>query len=1183
MTEGSDRQNKAILYGKLVRDRIPEIIRRHGKTPFTRRIGGKEAASAIGEKILEEAFELYSQFTRGNREEILKESADVLEIVLKALENHGLTLEDLLSQANSRRKERGGFEKQIFLDQVDGGELCEVEFQRSPRFVFNPYPHGKLLHIIRAELAQSRSARIASAFYSPSATNLLVAEISKFLDAGGCLKILLSTMGNITRPEYLEHLAAQVPDESLRVFHPPGIPFSKAPPHFHVKTWLFEHSDGQGAMLVGSSNFTEGGLLNNIEWNYFSPREINVSFEGEDPPFQSAVKEFERLWKDEAVPVTKRFIAGYKERCPSTVEWTPRPEIHTEIFEHASAYGNHTFPVQPNGAQKRALESLAAQRERGATKAAVVAATGIGKTYLAAFDFKQSRCRSLLFIAHREDILASAQETFRKVMDDRLFGGIYGRGNTDAGNGRAVFAMIQSLGRNSHLDNFSPDQFEYIVVDEFHHAEAASYQRVLGHFRPDFLLGLTATPERMDGKDVLAHCDYNVAYEVRTLEAIERGWLVPFQYFAIYDEIDYEQIPWRGTHYDEAALDAALKNDTRTTIVSRNLKKYLPATGKIKALAFCTSVSHARYTAEKLSKEHHIPAIALWGEAIDSDRHEAIKRLQDENDPLRVICTVDLFNEGTDIPGLTHVLFLRPTQSFSLFLQQLGRGLRQYEGKDFLVVLDFVGNFKKSHTAPLALSGYTSLSQFVAAPGSGVQKALMHSLPEGCYVSADLEVQKLWDDQIKLIFRREMSAKDRLKIVYQDIKSDLAKGDLQLIDMLYNAYNIDPYVYLKTFGSWLQVKDFCENGDIEEFEGGLLGTPGEAFLKHIESGMNPVKSYKMVVLLSLLHLEGTSWNIKEIASEFLAHYLNHPNQIFDYDALARSSEPKNYPLSSVITHLKRMPLDKLSNSPEDCFELDSENNIFHLKAGYEPYWKLTGFRELVKDRAEFLLARYFMRARLQETVYYHPSIESEGFKISRKFADEFLADDPLAPGEKRGIQIVAGQKKFKVHLSSDAKGSAYWVSYAENSPIAEFLKGAFSPRPETGQKAFTLVAENKKLRLELPGKFVDLRGVVVEIPYAKNPTTGITARFREVLKEMPDQSQWELSFEKPGYGGSMDIDVVDGKAFRAWTGSRFEDKSRFPASIKAAATALLHEGFRGEFQVSAKDKRVVVKKSLKSV
>jgi hypothetical protein len=274
-----------------------------------------------------------------------------------------------------------------------------------------------------------------------------------------------------------------------------------------------------------------------------------------------------------------------------------------------------------------------------------------------------------------------------------------------------------------------------------------------------------------------------------------------------------------------------------------------------------------------------------------------------------------------------------------------------------------------------------------------------------------------------------------------------------------------------------------------------------------------------------------------------------------------------------------MPLDKLSNAPEDCFVLDRENDIFSLKPEYEPYWAQEAFRKLVKDRTEFVLARYFMRARLQQVIFFHPSICIDGFKLNQKFINEFFTDNPPESGENRELKIVAGEKTYNVRLSRDMDENEYRISYKEDSRIARFFQSVFTPAPETGEKAFTLIADKKKLRLELPQKSVDLRGVVIDIPYAKNPDTGITARFRKLLKENPGQSQWELAFEKPGYGGLMEIEVVVGNAFKAWTGTKFRDKTRFPARIKASATALLHEGFRGEFHVAAKGKRVVISKA----
>jgi superfamily II DNA or RNA helicase/predicted house-cleaning noncanonical NTP pyrophosphatase (MazG superfamily)/HKD family nuclease len=709
----------AIIYQKLVRDRIPEIIRSHGKTPQTRILEQSEFKDAVGAKLLEETYELYSEWKKGDSGAILKESADVLEILLTALREHGLTLDDLLAMRHNRALERGGFSEKIFLEHVGKCNFFTPDIQSCPTLIFNPIQQKRLIQVIRGELAQSKTAWIASAFYSPGITNLLMADMDNFLQQNGTLRILLSTMGNIVRPEYFTHLKTFLPDSNLRIFHPPGIPFDQNPPAFHVKTFLFHHASGSGSILIGSSNFTEAGFTRNIEWNYFSSGEVNLPFEGLSP-FESAVVEFDRFWNTSAVDVSQNFLDGYQKRFQISETDRFQMQRHvskgsgTELFENQKGYGAQTaMPIMPNAAQNEALENLSRMRIQGIPKAVAIAATGVGKTFLAAFDFRQSGCRRVLFIAHRENILFNARESFTRIIVDPDFGTIMGGGNGFTETEGSVFAMIQTLSRENHLEKFSPEHFDYIVIDEFHHSNASSYQKVLNYFKPAFLLGLTATPERMDGRDVLALCDYNIACEIRLMEAIDKSWLAPFQYYAVYDQTDYSQITWRGSHYDEAELDRALENDTRTEIIARNLLKYLPASGKIKALAFCSSIAHACYTARKLKDQHGIESTALTGQTPGEERRQVISRLQNDYDDLKVICCVDIFNEGVDIPELTHVLFLRPTQSFTVFLQQLGRALRLWPGKDFVVALDFVGNFRKAHVAPLALTGFTSIEQFV--------------------------------------------------------------------------------------------------------------------------------------------------------------------------------------------------------------------------------------------------------------------------------------------------------------------------------------------------------------------------------------------------------------------------------------------------------------------------------------
>jgi len=834
------------------------------------------------------------------------------------------------------------------------------EFQDAPRLFVSPDQERSLLGLIKSELGRSDAAWFASAFYSPGVTNLLMADFERFVEKGGTLRILLSTMGNITKPDYFAHMQTFLPGAGLRVFHPPGIPFDEDPPHFHVKAYLFRHGDGAGSMLIGSSNFSEAGFLKNIEWNYFSPGGASRPPEN-DAPFAVALRAFENYWCDQAVDVTEDFLTAYRRRWQRQHTAPAGTPVTEGIFDERRPYAAlGQVKVLPNVPQREALESLTRLRGEGVGKLAVVAATGIGKTYLAAFDFRQSGFGKILFIAHRENILRRAKESFGRVMGKPDFGTVLGGGNGRRPEDAAVFAMIQTLSRENHLRDFAPDAFDYIVVDEFHHGMAQSYRKVLDHFHPRFFLGLTATPERMDGRDVLALCDYNIAYEVRMMEAVDRGWLTPFQYFAVYDETDYDRIAWRGTRYDEEELDRALSRDTRTAILAHNLKKFLPASGKIKALAFCNTVAHARYTADHLRRDHGIAAVSLTGDSEEGEREEVIRRLRNENDPLEVVCTVDIFNEGIDIPELTHVLFLRPTESFTIFLQQIGRGLRRAPGKNFLVVIDFVGNFRKVHVAPLALMGFTSADQFIEAGRQNPQLGIGERLPEGCYLNAELDVRRIWDEEIRRIAQGGLSREERLKALYLEIRGDLGESSPTLFDFLGNPHDVDPYLFIRCFGGWLRAKLYCD-GDLPENEKRLLDTPGEALLKHIEMDLNPVKSYKMVVLKTLLELPGTAWRIETIAQGFKNYFLSHPENRYDYEELANAADPEAFPLSRVAAKLKSMPLNFLSNTGKDPFVLDREGGMFRLKDEYHPFWNDSSFRDLLRERVEFTLVRYFQR------------------------------------------------------------------------------------------------------------------------------------------------------------------------------------------------------------------------------
>jgi superfamily II DNA or RNA helicase/predicted house-cleaning noncanonical NTP pyrophosphatase (MazG superfamily)/HKD family nuclease len=970
-------------YGKMIRDRIPEIIRNAGQVPFVSTVSGLEYTQAAREKLLEEAHELFQvSCAEQQPDKLLAESADVLEVILALLKQQGLGLEDLLQKLEQRREERGGFEQGFFLESVGQPWPDQLDTEQS-RFIFNSSDSSSLLSLVRSELERSDAAWIASAFYTPGIINILTHDLNRFLARGGTAQVILSTMGNFTAPEYIEHLRDFIPGLALRVYHPPGTPYNQSPNrNFHLKAYLFRHGTGKGSAIIGSSNLTEAGFLNNIEWNYYSSGEVNLPLaEHGRTLWQSAVAEYSALWDGQCTVAGEDFLAGYRERYrqrqitpPNTLfaekagygqppSWPTAPtEYGKQISPDSPATHTEQPFITPNTAQADALRRLQALRERGARSAAVIAATGIGKTYLAALDFAQSGKEKILFIAHRENILRKAGQSFVDVLGKGLNVAVYSGSSRNPDQGAtAVFAMIQTLSRKANLQRFDPGEFDYIVVDEFHRAEAPSYRKVIDYFQPEFLLGLTATPERMDGGDVLRLCDNTIAYELRLLDAVDRGLLAPFQYFAVHDPTDYEQIAWKRTDYDEEQLDKALMTDTRTAIIAHNLRRFLPYTGKIKALAFCSSVQHARYTAQRLTKDHGLPSLSLVGDSTEQEREAAMRRLEDEQDPLNILCCVDIFNEGVDIPRLSHVLFLRPTQSFTIFLQQLGRGLRTAPHKDQLVVIDFVGNFKKAHVAPLALAGFTSLQDYIQRyNGSETANTLLQRLPKGCFLSPDLEVQKVWQHSIRGIIER-LPLKDRLLALYADIKQDLGGGSPTLMDFFAHSPDADPKPFIDHFGSWLKTKQAAE--DLVQDEAKIMGTPAERFLEYLETELNPNKSYKMVVLKTILDMPGSSWTVTDIAQGFLDYFLRHRERIVDYDELAKASDPVAFPLHRVERKLMEMPLKFLSNKEDDWFVLNRKERKFMVKDILKAQWSGDKLSDLIRDRVVYTLAKYFYTSR----------------------------------------------------------------------------------------------------------------------------------------------------------------------------------------------------------------------------
>ena len=452
----------------------------------------------------------------------------------------------------------------------------------------------------------------------------------------------------------------------------------------HAKAWFFHRESGSHTAYIGSSNLSRAALHEGLEWN------VRLS------------------WRDSA-PLLSKFRAAFESYWGAD-EFEPyepgrdRERVARALAAQRASGGERSLALRldlaPHSHQEPMLEALRVERERGHWKNLLVAPTGTGKTLVAAFDYRELRARipraRLLFVAHRERILAQSRDAFAAVLRDPGFGELL-TGEREVARGEHVFATIQSLARRTFAEDLPPEHYDVVIVDEFHHAEAPTYERLLEHVKPRVLLGLTATPERFDGKDVRRWFDGRTAYEMRLWEALEQGLLAPFQYFGVKDSVDLDDVAWkRGWGYDRGELArryvVAGGAEARARLVLQEVERRVADPRRMRALGFCVSVEHARFMAERFG-EAGIASEAVVGETPSEDREAAVRRL--ESGDLQALFTVDLFNEGVDIPTLDTVLFLRPTESATVFLQQLGRGLRLHREKPCLTVLDFIGNARR--------------------------------------------------------------------------------------------------------------------------------------------------------------------------------------------------------------------------------------------------------------------------------------------------------------------------------------------------------------------------------------------------------------------------------------------------------------------------------------------------------
>ena len=546
------------------------------------------------------------------------------------------------------------------------------------RFITN-YTDTTFLATIQANLRSCRSFAFSVSFIKKAGLVLLANDIKSALERGAKGRLITSTYQNFTDVE------------SLNFFCKLNLTFKSFDCHlddecfyddknystngFHTKGYLFEFDD-RCELVVGSSNITRYALLKNIEWD------LVIDCQKTDEAYQSACVEFDELWK-KTLELTQERINLYAQKINFAIE---RWDMDYDLAEQK---------IKPNYMQRKALKELNRNRAIGVNRALIVSATGSGKTYLAAFDALNFAPNRLLYVVHEGSILRKSLETFQEVFGSLKTCGMY---SGEAKELESDFIFTTNVSMCRSLELFSKKEFDYIIIDECHHAVAETYRQIIDYFEPEFLLGLTATENRMDNKDVVELFGNNIPYELRLRDAIINDLIVPFHYYGIRDEL----VNYGLTDSEERRLIAQISNEDNCNFIYQQIESHRPEGQKLKALAFCRNIQHARMMAENLGEYYH--TAFLSGKNKTGERIRAYNDLQSDNKELEILFAVDILNEGVDIPGVNMVLFLRPTESSTIFIQQLGRGLRKYPNKNFVTILDFIGNsYKRSVHIALAL------------------------------------------------------------------------------------------------------------------------------------------------------------------------------------------------------------------------------------------------------------------------------------------------------------------------------------------------------------------------------------------------------------------------------------------------------------------------------------------------
>ena len=794
----------------------------------------------------------------------------------------------------------------------------------------------QLYYQLIQSLKKADSVDIIVSFLMESGVKMLLEELDNALKRGAKIRILTGNYLGITQPSALYLLKKKLGSRVDMRF------YNEKERSFHPKSYIF-HYERYSDIYIGSSNISRSALTSGIEWNY---RFSSVS----DPKnYEKFYQVFEDLFEHHSIIIDNEELKRYSQNWhrPAVAKDLERYEYSHQNEENESEDTKVRLLYEPRGAQIEALCALEDTRAEGAKRALVQAATGVGKTYLAAFDSKSYE--RVLFVAHREEILKQAAVSFRNVRNSEDYG--FFTGEEKSTDKSVIFASVATLGRSEYLSEkyFAPDYFQYLVIDEFHHAVNEQYQRIVEYFKPQFLLGLTATPERMDGRNIYELCDYNVPYEISLKDAINKGMLVPFHYYGIYDDTDYSGLHLIRGRYDEKEL-----NETYIGNVHRHdlIYKYYCKYGSKKALGFCCSRAHAEEMAKEFC-ERGIPSVAVYSNAngtYSEERGKAIEKLK--SGEIRVIFSVDMFNEGVDITSVDMVMFLRPTESPIVFLQQLGRGLRRSKGKEYLNVLDFIGNYEKAGRVRFLLTGRTLGKNEYYNPADRSE------FPDDCLIDFDMKLIDLFSEMDK----KHLKVRDQIRNEYYRVKELLGRIPSRMD--LFTYMDDDIYRVAITHSKDNPFKRYLdfrkELGELSEGENILYSGIGREFINLIEN-TNMSKVYKMPVLMAFYNHGNVRSQVSE--EELLDSWKEFFSTGTNWKDLDTGITYEKYCSISDKEHIKKMlqmPVHFLQESGKGFF-VKKEGTALALKEDLTDVILQPAFGEQMKDVIEYRAMDYYRR------------------------------------------------------------------------------------------------------------------------------------------------------------------------------------------------------------------------------